>query len=154
MQENKEDFSIDDLFYFYKDIILPWEMEWKDANFVANGEKILNKYIKIERKGTSTEVGTNYVDHCNGLDEKCDIIVFLKTRETEPFSKTILRRLRNCFAHGHFSKKNINGKECIKIENKCNSEEGKYLIVGHTSIEILKELVKAASDQIDKEGNS
>ncbi len=172
MQENKEDFSNDDLLYFYKYIILPWEMEWEKINLVADKKEVLTKYneciennidetrenketiIKYLNSKSNTGKGAVKEEYDDVDCKKYDtIILFNKTtadKKILPFSKALLKRLRNCFVHGHFSKKIINGRKCIMLEDAYLCKENERNMIGFISIEHLKALVKAVGESNDK----
>jgi hypothetical protein len=144
--EKLKQFSVgkERLYFFYRFIILPWELEWANKKFLlAEGE--LSKFcqehnINIKSFDSSAKLGealsTVYENEAN---KSAGVIWFVR-KDTKP--KDTLRQLRNCFAHGNYTKRQKNKTQCLVIENIDN---GTVKAKGVLPLETLRGLVRAAS---------
>lgn len=132
------------IYFFYRFVILPWELEWVNKKFLlAEGE--LRKFcqgnnINIKSFDSAAKlaegVSTNYKSEAN---ESAGVFWFVK-KDTKP--KDTLRQLRNCFAHGNYTKRQKNNTPCLMIENIDN---GVLKAKGFLPIGVLSGLVRAAN---------
>lgn len=132
------------IYFFYRFVILTWELEWVNKKFLlAEGE--LRKFcqennINIKSFDSAAKlaegISTNYKSEAN---VSVGILWFVK-KDTKP--KDTLRHLRNCFAHGNFTKRQKNKAPCLMIENIDN---GTLKAQGFLPLGVLNGLVRAAN---------
>lgn len=144
MTANNYSAGKDNLYYFYRFIILPWEFEWVNSKFHM-GEGNLGKYcqehnISIKSFDSADKLGRAISTDYEAEKNKAAGILWFVRSDTKP--KDTLRHLRNCFAHGNFKKNQKNRVQCISIENRDN---GKVKAQGFVPIDKLHGLVDAAT---------
>ncbi|MDN0125269.1 hypothetical protein QVN60_19165, partial [Yersinia aleksiciae] len=134
----------DNLYFFYRSIILPWELEWANQKFlVAQGD--LNEYCQKQKLSIKSfpsidQLRESIVEEFESEKKMYSGILWFVRRESKP--KDILRHLRNCFAHGNFTKNQKNGSPCIVIEN---FDKNQIKAKGFLPVDKLRGLVCAAS---------
>ncbi|OWF73577.1 hypothetical protein B4903_21805 [Yersinia frederiksenii] len=134
----------DNLYFFYRSIILPWELEWTSQKFLV-AQSDLNEYCQKQKISIKSFPSIDQLRKSIAEDYEREakihsgILWFLKG-ETKP--KDTLRHLRNCFAHGNYTKSQKNGKKCILIENIDNN---RIKAKGFLPVDKLRGLVCAAS---------
>ena len=145
MAKNKYQYSIgkENLYFFYRFVILPWECEWIDCKFLMN-KGSLKKFCTENKVDIKSYESINKLNEALStkyeLEEKNYRGMFWFVRkETKP--KDTLRHLRNCFAHGNYKKRQKNKINCISIQNWNN---GKIKAQGFIPLELLKSLVSSA----------
>ncbi len=133
----------DNLYLFYRFIVLPWELEWAGRKFLMNRGDLKKFCIKNKISIKSYES----IDKLNKalsseylLEEKNNSGMFWFVRvDTKP--KDTLRHLRNCFAHGNYRKRQKNKIPCVEIKN---IHKNKVRAQGFIPLDLLKELVRSA----------
>ncbi len=133
----------DNLNYFYRFIILPWELEWKDKKFLMDKGSLRN-YCKEKSINIKSFESTDKLDEAirtkyQAEEHKTVGIFWFVRKDTKP--KDILRHLRNCLAHGNFKRQQKNRNPCISIEN---IDKGRVKAKGFIPIDELSRLVRAA----------
>ena len=133
----------DNLYFFYRFIVLPWELEWIDCKFLMN-EGDLKKFC--EKNGIniksyeSTEKLNEALSSTYPLEEKNNKgMLWFVRQDTKP--KDTLRHLRNCFAHGNYRKRQKNRTPCVVIKN---IDKNKVKAQGFIALDQLKGLVRSA----------
>lgn len=130
------------LYYFYRQVILPWEIDWKSSKFLIERGSLRdfceqdNFSIKSFASAKELEYAMKEYDDCIRLNRGA---LWFVRREQKP--KDVLRHLRNAFAHGHFSKRQKNNTMCVDIsciDNKILKARG------FVPLKSLKRMVNAA----------
>jgi hypothetical protein len=132
----------ENLYYFYRFIILRWELEWSGQKFlIAEGDLqdfcYVNK-LNIKQYPTTAKLNEAINKEFGPASDKYDGLIWFIGNDTKP--KNALRHLRNTFAHGNFRKRQKNGVDCIVFENL-----DKKLIKakGYIPLKLLKPFVEA-----------
>lgn len=134
----------DHLYYFYRSVILPWELDWAKKKFLlAEGE--LNTFCQAHNLNIKSFDSAKKLRYAvsNTYEEDAKVsagIVWFVRKDTKP--KDLLRQLRNCFAHGNFTKRQKNKTQCIVFEN---IDKGTLKAQGILPLDVLSDLVRAAS---------
>jgi hypothetical protein len=133
----------DNLYYFYRFVILPWELEWQDQKFLMT-EGGLGKYcqdqkIDIKSFESADKLSTALAMEYEVVEKNMVGILWFVRQDTKP--KDTLRHLRNCFAHGNYNKRQKNRVPCVVIEN---IDKNRVKAKGFIPIEKLDGLVRAA----------
>ena len=144
MTAKKYSLGKNNLYYFYRFIILPWEFEWVDMKFLM-GEGDFRKYCQENSINIKSFESVDKLDVA--ISTKYEVeksaaagILWFVRNDTKP--KDTLRHLRNCFAHGNFIKNQKNRVTCISIENV---DKGRVKAKGFMPINKLEGLVYAAN---------
>ena len=128
------------LYYIYRFIILPWELEWKNEKFLISEGKLRefcnSNNINLKSFESSQKLENELMKEYEAQEKCSNGIIWIVRRETKP--KDILRQLRNCFAHGHFVKRQKNNEPCIVIENM---HKGRITAKGYVPLSKLKALM-------------
>ena len=132
------------LYFFYRFVILRWELEWFDQKFLMS-EGALKKYcqehnISIKSFESADKLGAAISSDYEAEESEVKGILWFVRQDTKP--KDTLRHLRNCFAHGNYKKRQKNRVQCVVMEN---IDKGRVKAKGFLPIEKLNELVCAAS---------
>lgn len=146
MKKKIHQYSIgkENLHYFYRFIILPWELKWLNQRFLMS-EGDFRKYsrehnINIKSFESTDKLNNAIISEYEAKAKETTGIFWFVRRDTKP--KDTLRHLRNCFSHGNFKKRNKNRTPCIVIEN---IDKGRIKAKGFIPINEIKLLVRAAS---------
>ena len=107
------------LYYFYRFVVLPWELEWVDREYNMKSGR-LNKYCKKHSINLKSFSSTDKLNEAISTEydiekTKFSGLFWFVRIETKP--KDTLRHLRNCFAHGSYQKRQKDRTQCIVIEN-------------------------------------
>ncbi|UBX50469.1 hypothetical protein LDO51_06700 [Providencia alcalifaciens] len=134
----------DYLYFFYRFIILRWELEWSSQKLVMS-KSCLNKYcqnqkISIKSFESSEKLKVAIAESYKNEEKAYSGILWFVRMDTKP--KDTLRHLRNTFAHGNYKKQQKSGSQCIAIEN---IDRKKIKAKGFIPLDKLKGLVNAAS---------
>lgn len=134
----------ENLYFFYRFIILPWELEWVNQKFLMS-EGNLRKYCKehninIKSFESTDKLGKAIASEYEVEETECIGVFWFVRQDTKP--KDTLRHLRNCFSHGNYKKRQKNRVPCIVIEN---IDKGRVKAKGFLPIEKLSGIVRAAS---------
>lgn len=133
----------DYLYYFYRFVVLRWELEWKNSRFLIS-EGTLKEYcennkISIKSFPTADElriaIDTLYEEQTT---DNNGAIWFVRV-DTKP--KDLLRHLRNCFAHGNYMWRQKHKAQCVTIN--C-IDKNRIKAKGFVPLEIFKPLINAA----------
>lgn len=131
------------LYYLYRFIILPWEIEWRSQNFNTNigslkqFEKDSGILLKCCR--TVSDLEAEIKEYAQKYKKIKGALLFNRT-DNKP--KSILRHLRNVSAHGHFKTGTINKNKCLKIEHYSETDQ-RLRAYGHIPFDHLKPLIRA-----------
>ena len=131
------------LYFLYRFIILPWELEWQSQQFSTNignlkkYEKDSGLVLKCFENISKLEVEAK--NYPKSYKKTKGILLFNKT-ENKP--KCLLRHLRNLSAHGHFKMVTINKTKCIRFKHHSKKDD-KLRVIGHLPFDELKPLIKA-----------
>lgn len=134
------------LHFFYRFVILPWELEWESQQYRLEDSN-LNKFcqdnnISIKSFASTAQlreaISKNYESDANRF---VGLFWFVR-RETKP--KDALRHLRNCLAHGHYKKRQKNKVPCLVIEN---IDKASIKAKGFLPLRSLDGFVRAASSR-------
>jgi hypothetical protein len=134
----------ENLYFFYRSVILPWELEWANRKFLVS-EGNLRKYcqehdINIKSFESADKLGEAIATEYEAEETRVTGILWFVRQDTKP--KDTLRHLRNCFAHGNYKKRQKNRAPCIVIEN---IDKEKVKAKGFMPLDMLNGLVRAAS---------
>jgi hypothetical protein len=134
----------ENLYFFYRFVILPWELEWANQKFLMSecnlGKYCQEKNISIKSFESTDKLGNAIASEYKAEETKYTGVFWFVRQDTKP--KDTLRHLRNCFSHGNYKKRQKNRVPCIVIENL---DKGRVKAKGFLPIEKLKGLVRAAS---------
>jgi len=96
----------DNLYCFYRFIVLPWELEWSDKKFLVS-QGTLQNYCTDHRINIKSFSSVDKL--IQAIESKYEIeqknvngILWFVRQESK--AKDTLRHLRNCFAHGNYKK--------------------------------------------------
>ena len=139
----------DNLYYFYRFVVLPWELEWVNRKYLMKAGR-LNKYCQEHSINLKSFSSTDKLNEAISTEYDVEKIKFtglfwLVRHDTKP--KDTLRHLRNCFAHGNYQKRQMNRIPCIVIEN---IDKGAVKAKGFIPIDRLKEFVHAVCSCVAK----
>lgn len=132
----------ENLYFFYRFIVLRWELEWTDQKFLLSvGELQEFCYVhKISLKSFDSTAKLNKAlkEEFKSASDKYEGVIWFNKKDTKP--KDVLRHLRNTFAHGNFSKRQKNRINCIVFEN---IDKKQIKAKGFIPIELIKPLIAA-----------
>jgi hypothetical protein len=144
MSFSSKPFSVkkDDLYYFYKNIVLEWETEWKAKRFLYSegslGSWAHQKSMNLKVFDSTDKLNLALNTEFSSEAKKFRGIFWMVKKDTKP--KDTLRHLRNAFSHAHFSKCQKNKIECLAIQ--C-IDKNKIKAQGYIPIDDLKGLITA-----------
>ena len=133
----------DNLYFFYRFIVLPWELEWVDCKFLMNAGD-LKKFCAENRIDVKSYESTAKLDQALSSEypseEKSNKgMLWFVRQDSKP--KDTLRHLRNCFAHASYRKGQKNKTPCVVIKN---IDKNKIKAQGFIPLYLLKGLVRSA----------
>jgi hypothetical protein len=132
----------DNLYYFYRFIVLRWELEWSGQKFlIAKGDLqdfCYEQKISIKQYPSTAKLNEAISKDFEAASNKYDGLIWFNTKDTKP--KDALRHLRNTFAHGNFCKRQKNGVDCIVFEN---IDKKQIKAKGFIPLKLLKPFVEA-----------
>jgi hypothetical protein len=132
----------DNLYYFYRFIVLRWELEWSSQKFlIAEGtlqDFCYEHRINIKQYSTTLILNEAIKNNFENASDKYDGIIWFNKKDPKP--KDALRHLRNTFAHGNFRKRQKNGVDCIVFEN---IDKKQIKAKGYIPLKLLKPFVEA-----------
>jgi hypothetical protein len=132
----------DNLYYFYRFIVLRWELEWSAQNFlIAEGDLqdfCYEHKISIKQYPSTAKLNEAISKEFEAATNKYDGLIWFIAKDTKP--KDALRHLRNTFAHGNFRKRQKNGVDCIVFEN---IDKKLIKAKGYIPLKLLKPFVEA-----------
>jgi len=109
----------DYLYYYYRFVILPWELEWSQEKFIKKKGSLdsycKNKNISIKSFASAEKLKYALTHEYQNIENSFNGVLWFVRSDTVP--KDILRHLRNCFAHGNFQMRQKNKIKCIFIKN-------------------------------------
>jgi len=130
------------LYYFYRFIVLRWELEWSSQQFlIAEGDLqdfCYEHRISIKQFSTTAKLNDAINNEFKTASGKYKGIIWFNKNDTKP--KDALRHLRNTFAHGNFRKRQKNGVDCIVFEN---IDKKQIKAKGYIPLKLLKPFVEA-----------
>lgn len=132
----------DNLYYFYRFIILRWELEWSDQKFlIAEGDLqdfCYEHKISVKQYPSTAKLNEAISKEFEVASKKYVGLIWFVAKDTKP--KDALRHLRNTFAHGNFRKRQKNGVDCIVFEN---IDKKQVKAKGFIPLKLLKPLIEA-----------
>lgn len=132
----------ENLYYFYRFIVLKWELEWSNQKFlISTGsfKEFCNKNkINVKQYDSTVKLNIALNNEFKTESKKYSALVWFNKNETKP--KDALRHLRNTFAHGNFCKRQKNGVDCIVFEN---IDKKQIKAKGYIPLKLLKPFVEA-----------
>ena len=138
--------SKEHLYYLYRYLVLPWELEWKTSDFNTNLGK-LKKYeksrgilLKSVRNISGLEIEAESYKNRTKYQESSGVMLFLRGSSNKP--KEVLRQLRNISAHGNFRLRQVNKVKCLGFEHHSDTDK-KLRVTGHLPFDELKPLIAA-----------
>ncbi|MEJ1489693.1 MAG: hypothetical protein RPU72_15260 [Candidatus Sedimenticola sp. (ex Thyasira tokunagai)] len=142
-KENINGFTDNDLLFFYIDIILQYESEWKNGEFHSNSD-----YQEYCKKKSIIQIGrTKKLKQ--KVDEEYDreykssngfLWLYYNDNNSKPIE--LLNRIRNCLAHGDYDYYEKNKIKYIRFEHVYRRD---LKVIGFLSISELKHLIDIAS---------
>ena len=104
------------LYFMYRQVILPWELEWSTARFHID-QGSLREFCDAEAFSVKAFPSAAELKHAMSEIEqesraKRGLLWFVR-RDQKP--KDTLRHLRNAFAHGLFTARQKNRQNCVDI---------------------------------------
>ena len=140
------------IYFFYRQVVLPWELSWKTSKFLASHGEFrsfcLKEKLSIKSYPTIKELN-QAMPAFEGESKNWNGMLWFVRREQKP--KDVLHHLRNAFAHGQFRKRQKNRRDCIFIECTFkNSLRAK----GYIPLQAIKGLVHASSSTMTNQKNA
>lgn len=133
----------DHLYYFYRFVVLPWELEWSDQKFLLEAGALRDYCrdhgISIKSFDSTNKLNEAISSQYEEVRHTAAGMFWFVRHDTKP--KDTLRHLRNCFAHGNYEKRQKNRVICISIEN---IDKGKRKAMGYLPVGGLRDIVNAA----------
>lgn len=133
----------ENLYFFYRFIVLRWELEWADCKFLSS-QGDLRRFTKendinIKAFESTEKLNEALLSMYPSEEKNRKGILWFVRRDTKP--KDILRHLRNCFAHGKYRKRQKNRMPCVVIESIHRS---RIKAKGFVPLDMLNGLVRSA----------
>lgn len=132
----------DNLYYLYRFIVLPWEVEWKNLKFSTNEgdlkayEKDNNILLKCFENINALEVESN---KCTNEYKKYAGVMLFNRTDNKP--KAVLRHLRNLSAHGNFRFRMVNKRPCLGFEHY--GDDKRLRVIGYIPFDEFNPMIKA-----------
>ncbi len=131
------------LYFFYRFIVLRWELEWENCKFLVNAGDLkkfcVENEINIKSYESTDKLNEALLSEYPSEEKSNKGMFWFVRKDTKP--KDTLRHLRNCFAHGNFTKRQKNRVPCIVIKN---IDKRKIKAQGFIPLSLLKGLVRSA----------
>ena len=109
----------DNLYFFYRFIILRWELEWVNYKFISNRGDLTSfceaNKINIKSFESADKLNKAITSDYKSQEAISNGMLWFVKQETKP--KDALRHLRNCVAHGSYRKRQKKRTPCIAINN-------------------------------------
>jgi len=132
----------ENLYYFYRFIVLRWELEWSNEKFLLSVGELKDfcyeNKISIKQYDSTAKLNKALNEEFKTASEKYKCVIWFNKKETKP--KDVLRHLRNTFAHGNFRKRQKNRVDCIVFENIDNKQ---IKAKGFIPLNLIKPLINA-----------
>jgi hypothetical protein len=133
----------DNLYFFYRFIVLPWELEWINCRFLVNAGDLkkfcMENEINIKSYESTDKLNEALLSEYQLEEKSSKGMLWFVRQDTKP--KDTLRHLRNCFAHANYKKRRKNRVPCVVIKN---IDRGKIKAQGFIPLNLLKDLVRSA----------
>jgi hypothetical protein len=130
------------LYYFYRFILLRWELEWASQSFLISEGDLKDfcyrNKISIKQYPSTAKLNEAITKEFKAASNKYDGVIWFNKKDPKP--KDALRHLRNTFAHGNFRKRQKNGVDCIVFEN---IDKKQVKAKGFIPLKLLKPFVEA-----------
>jgi len=133
----------EELYFLYRFIILPWEMDWKQGKFITSignlkeYEKSRNILLKCFESISDLEVEAD--NYPKKFYDYAGVMLFNRTGNKP---KAILRHLGHLCAHGHFRSKTVGKRQCLGFKHH-SDKDNRLRAIGHLPFDELKPLIRA-----------
>ncbi len=145
MSANSNQYTVgkDQLYFFFRFVILPWELEWANQKFLLRegdfAKFCQEKNIDVKSFSSAAKLSEALAAAYESDAKRFSGLFWFVRIDTKP--KDTLRQLRNCFAHGSYIKRQKNRVQCLVIEN---IDKGSIKAKGFLPLGSLKGFVGAA----------
>ena len=134
----------ENLYFFYRFVVLPWELEWCDNKFLMKigdlDDFCSQNSFSIKSFESTAKLKLALDTKFISETKKYSGAFWFVRKDTKP--KDLLRHLRNSFSHGNFTIGQRNRQKCINLQNM----DGNHIKAkGFIPLELLKSLVDSSS---------